>query len=146
VRYEVWRVGMVVAPRTVVAANVMQAAKEAARLDDAERRPWPARYEIREAATGRAYCAAVARVSQPQYEVLELDALPMDPAVHVLWGGAALCEDQRLAGVRDWPAGQRWVSLSEVAKGAALPTCARCRTRADEVIASIRDISSSRSL
>lgn len=63
------------------------------------------------------------------YHVKEGNEVPMPPATHVLWGGMTLCEDLRLRGFpRDWPKGQRWISLGDVSKGLDLPSnhCAAC--------------------
>jgi len=73
------------------------------------------------------------------------DEVPMPPATHVLWGGHVLCEDKRLRGVpRDWPSGQRWISLKDVADGTDAPPdrCEACWTKAPELVAGLRQIGS----
>lgn len=57
----------------------------------------------------------------------------MDPSTHVLWHGWALCEDDRLRGVpRDWPQGQRWISLRDLIDGTEAPSdlCSACWAKA----------------
>lgn len=80
--------------------------------------------------------------------VAEFSASPVKPpATHVLWGGRALCEDSRLRVVpRDWPAGERWISLADVADGAAEPSdrCEACWAKAPALVEGIRQIGSDR--
>jgi hypothetical protein len=68
----------------------------------------------------------------------------MPGAIHVLWGGNALCEDKRLRGVpRDWPEDQRWISLKDVADGTEVSAdlwCEACFTKAAGLVAGIRQI------
>jgi len=67
----------------------------------------------------------------------------MPPATHVLWGGLVLCEDLRLRGVPgDWPVGQRWISLKDVADGVAAPPdrCEACWVKVPTRIEELRQI------
>jgi hypothetical protein len=67
----------------------------------------------------------------------------MDPSTHVLWHGWTLCEDDRLRSVpREWPAGQRWISLQVIADDGELPPdlCPACFDRAPQMIAELRQI------
>jgi hypothetical protein len=71
----------------------------------------------------------------------------MPAATHALWGGRALCDDPLLRGVpRDWPDGQRWISLRDVAEGAAEPPdrCVACWALVPALVEELRQIGSDR--
>lgn len=79
------------------------------------------------------------------FAVTSLDPLviagEMTATTHVLWEGRVLCEDLRLRGVpRDWPTGQRWISLADAADGNAAPSdrCATCWSRVPEFFDRLR--------
>lgn len=113
--------------------------------DDDDRRR--VAYCARDGVTGRIWTVLVGVVAQPSFVALDVYEIPMPPATHVLWGGHVLCEDLRLRGVpRDGPDGQRWISLKDVADGAAAPDdrCETCWTKAPGLVDGIRQIGSDR--
>lgn len=99
---------------------------------------WPLAFRVR-CSDGSTADFEVAR----EY-VAEFRASPIKvSATHVLWGGRALCDDRRLRGVpRDWPAGQRWISLKDVADGTDAPPdpCETCWAKAPGFVEGIRQI------
>jgi len=110
--------------------------------------PWPISYCVRDGASGTIWVVDVALVTQPTFVALDAREVEMPAATHVLWGGRALCEDLRLRTVPgDWPAGQRWISLKDVADVAelqarhALPDrCAACWVKAPTLVEGLRQV------
>ena len=152
--FAVWsKDGSDVDARSFRALTPSQAAERRAYEDfDGRRdcRDWRDDYCVRNNGTGKLYVVRVGLVPQPSFvaiDVRDVPMEPMEPATHVLWGGRALCADLRLRGVPgEWPDGQRWISLRDVAAG-PLPTappdpCEACWTKApgfvDELIGSAR--------
>jgi hypothetical protein len=142
VPFSVWPLdGGEAAARAYRAANAKQAAEKRARDDYGGDPSWKQAYCVRDGATGRLWQIVVGVVEQPSFVAATAQEIPMPPATHVMWGGRVLCEDLRLRGVpRDWPAGQRWISLKEVADGAAAPPdrCEACWSKAPILVDGIR--------
>lgn len=108
---------------------------------------WPRTYLTRCDATGTISSVEVTLAMQPSFVTIATRKIPMTPATHVLWGGSALCEDRRLAGMpRDWPADQRWISLKDVADGAVTPSdgCSRCWLKVPDLVTDIKQIGADR--
>jgi hypothetical protein len=110
---------------------------------DGRESTWPLVFRVR-CPDGTTRDFEVYRDFVPEFSVHEV---PMSPATHVLWGGEAVCRDGRLRGVPgDWPEGQRWISLQDVADGAAEPSdrCERCWLAAPGLVAGLRQIGARR--
>lgn len=106
---------------------------------------WPITYCVRDGVNGTIWIVDVAIASQPTFVAIDAQEMEMPEGTHVLWGGRVLCEDLRLRDVpRDWPAGQCWISLKDVADGAEAPAnrCERCWAKAPSFIAGLRQIGS----
>lgn len=107
----------------------------------------PAIYRVRDGATGQVWDVTVDLVQVPSLVAIDTREVAMLPATHVLWGGNVLCEDPRLRFVpRNWPTGQRWISLQEVADGSARPNdgCDACWTKAPKLVEGLLQIGKSR--
>lgn len=102
-------------------------------------------YQVFDVENGDLFDVAVRSVMQPTYIVHEVTKVP-PAATHVLWGGNALCAQPHLGSVPgDWPIGQRWVSLADVAKGAEGPEgpedrCPTCWAKAPGFIAELLNL------
>ena len=148
-RFAVWlKSGTEADTRAYYASTARQAAEQRARDDypKTDDRVWPIAYSVRDNQTGQLWSVLVGIVSQPSFVALEADEIQLPSATHVLWGGHVLCEDLRLRGVpRDWPEGQCWSSLQDVADGAEAPPdrCEACFTKASGLVAGIRQIGKS---
>lgn len=147
VPFTVWRMGGLEADaRAFRAATARQAAEQCAHAEYVEDPAWQHDhrvYYVRDGATGRFWTVTVGLVHEPSFVAVGAREIPMPSATHVLWGGRVLCEDLRLRGVpRDWPDGQRWISLKDVADGAAAPPdhCEACWTKAPGLVEGIRQI------
>jgi hypothetical protein len=145
-RFAVWpRSGSDADARLYRAVTAKQAAERRARDDyeEAAAEDWPTTYDVRDEVTGQVWSVLVGVVAQPSFVALDAHEIQMPPAAHVLWAGRVLCEDKRLRGVPgDWPEGQTWISLSDVADGAATPAdrCAACWAKAPGLVVAIREI------
>ena len=143
--FAVWRQdGSDTAVRIVQAQSARQAAEQRAR-EDHQDPIWqsPTTYRVRDGATGQIWDVSVGVVQEPSFVALDAHEIEMPPATHVLWGGRVLCEDLRLRLVpRDWPEGQRWISLKDVAGDVEQPPdyCATCRSKASGLIEGLRQI------
>ena len=96
---------------------------------DGNESSWPLTFRVRDA-DGEIADFEVDREYVPEFSA---SPVKLVPATHVLWGGHVLCKDLWLRHVpRDWPVGQRWISLKDVADGAARPDdgCAACWNKA----------------
>lgn len=132
--FTVWRKdGSDVDARTFHALRAQQAAELCAREDwIADATSWPSSYSVHDGVTGTIWVVEVTIAMEPTFVALDTREVEMSPTTHVMWGGHVLCEDLRLRHVpRDWPA-QRWISLKDVADGAARPDdgCAACWNKA----------------
>ena len=125
------------------AATARQAAEKCAEDDYQDEDEWSIAYFVRDMATGHRWEIRVGMVPQPSFLAIEARVIPMQPATHVLWGGKVLCPDLRLRGVpSSWPAGQRWLSLADVANGAIAPgdRCEDCWSKAPVLVEGIHHI------
>jgi hypothetical protein len=136
------------AARPFAALSVQQAAEQCARQDWAEgETSWPTTYHVRDDVAGTIWAVNVTIALEPAFVTLDTSRVEMAPTTHVMWGGHALCEDLRLRRVpRDWPQGQRWISLKDVADGAEAPpdSCAACWAKAPELVAGLLQIGKDR--
>jgi hypothetical protein len=134
--------------RTFLAPTAKQAAEQRAREDWlVGATGWPISYCVRDGVRGTIWVVDVTIAMEPSFVALDAREIEMSPATHVLWGGRVLCEDLRLRHVpRDWPAGQRWISLKDVADGVTPPPdrCETCWTKAPGLVVGIRQIGSDR--
>lgn len=134
--------------REIRAWSAKQAAEKRAREDwIGGEVDWPITYCVRDGVNGTIWVVEVTIASQPTFVALDAQKMEMPAATHILWGARVLCEDLRLRDVpRDWPAGQRWISLKDVSDGAAeaADRCARCWSKAPSFIAGLRQIGSYR--
>lgn len=146
--FEVWpKDGSEADARTYYAPNARQAAEQRAHADCKDDLAWPVAYSVGNKRSGQIWMVLVDMVPKPSFVAIEVREVPMVTATHVLWGGRVLCEDLRLRGVpRDWPADQRWISLKDVADGAAAPPdrCEACWVKAPGLVEGLRQIGSSR--
>jgi hypothetical protein len=130
--------------RTFLAPTARQAAEQRAREDwIAGATSWPIAYRVRDGMRGTIWVVEVTTAMEPTFVALDTREVEMSPATHVLWGGRVLCEDLRLRHVpRDWPDGQRWISLKDVADGVEQPPdyCAACWIKAPKLVDGIRQI------
>jgi len=137
VSFSVWpRAGSDADVRCYRAESARNAAERAAR-DDYDPAVAEYAYGVRDGESGKIWSIVVGVVPQPSFVAIDAQEIEMPAGTHVLWGGHALCEDMRLRGVpRDWPAGQRWISLKDVADGAARPVdgCATCWDKAPGLV------------
>ena len=144
VPFTVWPVdGKEADARRYSAATARHAAEKCAEDDYADDDEWSMAYYVRDESTGHRWEIRVGVVAQPSFVAVEAQMLQMPAAAHVLWGGKVLCADLRLRGVpRDWPAGQRWISLADVASGAEIPTdrCEACWNKVPGLVDGIRRI------
>ena len=145
ISFEVWpKDGTDADARTFLAPTAQRAAEKCAREDWlAGATTWPTSYGVRSRYTGQLWVVDVILATQPSFIAIDAREVPMPPATHVLWGGNVLCEDQRLRGVpRDWPEGQRWISLQDVADGVTAPCdpCDLCWDKAPGFVAELRQI------
>jgi hypothetical protein len=143
--FTVWpEVGSDAEARTLLAPTADHAAEQRAREDWlAGAKSWPTSYCVRDGLTGTVWVVAVTIMMEPSFVTIEAREIRMSPATHVLWGGHALCEDLRLRHVpRDWPDGQRWISLKDVADGAARPNdgCGTCWDKAPGLVEGLLQI------
>jgi len=143
--FTVWPdAGSVADARTILAPTAKQAAEQRAREDWlAGATSWPTSYRARDGLTGHVWVVDVAIAMEPSFVTIGAHEVAMEPATHVLWGGSVLCEDLRLRGVpRDWPEGQCWASLKDVADGVAAPSdrCEACWTKAPGIVDGLRQI------
>ena len=129
--------------RSYTAVIARQAAERRA-CDDYQGDPsWQASYRVRDGVTGQIWDVTVGVVQQPSFVAIAVSKVPMIAATHVLWGGNVLCEDLRLRGVpAEWPKGQRWASLKEVADGLEAPPdrCEACWTTAPGLVEGLLQI------
>lgn len=133
--------------QTYHATTARQAAEKRAREDYSRDPSWQEAYTVRDGATGDVWSVHVVVVQQPSFVAIAASEELMPPATHVLWGGNVLCEDLRLRSVpRDWPDGQRWISLADVADGTPDPSdgCATCWAKAPGLIDGLRKIGKTR--
>lgn len=134
--------------RTFQALSAQQAAEQCAREDWlAGATSWPIAYCARDGLSGTIWIVDVTLASQPSFVAVDVREVLMAAATHVLWGGRVLCEDLRLRRVpRDWPVGQLWVSLKEVADGEPAPPdrCETCWTKAAGLVDGLRQIGKKR--
>jgi hypothetical protein len=138
VQFTVWReIGDDVDARSYTAVTHEQAAELRA-LDDHwtshQKIHWPIAYRVRNDVTGDIWIVTVDLVPQPSFKATQAKALAMEPATHVLWHGRTLCDDRRLRGVpRDWPQGQRWLSLDDAINQIGDPPdrCKECWIKLD---------------
>lgn len=147
--FKVWsKDGSDVEARTVLAPTAKQAAEQIAREDWlAGATTWPTAYCVRDGLRGTRWDISVTLAMEPTFVVDDIQEIPMASSTHVLWGGRVLCEDLRLRHVpRDWPDGQRWISLKDVADGTEAPPdpCETCWTKAPGLVDGIRQIGSCR--
>lgn len=155
--FTVWRKdGSDADARTSLAPSARQAAEQHAREDwmtgAAWRRAgsdtsWPITYCARDNVSGTLWVVDVTIAMEPSFIAIDASEVPMVSATHVLWGGRVLCEDLRLRRVpRDWPDGQRWISLKDVADGTEAPPdrCEACWTKAPGLVDGIRQIGADR--
>lgn len=129
--------------RLYSAATARQAAERRAKDDYGGDPAWKERYLVRDGVTGQIWDVIVGVVQEPSFVAVTALRVPMRAATHVLWGGRVLCEDLRLRSVpRDWPEGQRWISLKDVADGAAAPAdrCFTCWNKAPGFVEDLRQI------
>ena len=129
--------------RRYTASTARDAAEKCAQDDYDDEDEWSIAYYVRDESTGHRWEIRVAMVPQPSFLTIEARTIPMPPATHVLWGGKVVCPDLRLAGVpSSWPAGQRWISLADVANGATEPAdrCEACWSKAPVLVEGIRHI------
>lgn len=136
--------GTEAAARTYFEASAQRAAERCASEDwIAGETRWPLMYRVRDDLTGTIWSVEITVAMRPSFVTMRSHEVPMTPACHVLWGGHALCKDQRLRGVPGaWPDGQRWISLKDVADGASEPAdgCKKCWPAAPGLVAGIRQI------
>jgi len=148
VPFTVWPVdGQEADARRYEAASAKIAAEKCAEDDYADEDEWSIAYYVRDESTGHRWEIRVGMLRQPSFLALEARMLQMPAATHVLWGGKVLCADLRLRGVpRDWPTGQRWISLADVAEGAKAPPdrCTPCWDRVPGLVDGILQISGRR--
>ena len=144
VPFMVWPVGgKETEARRYNAASARHAAEKCAEDDYADEDEWSISYCVRDMSTGHRWEIQVGMIPQPSFLALEVRMIQMPAATHVLWGGNVLCADLRLRGVpRDWPAGQRWISLADVAAGTKTPPdcCENCWSKAPSLVEGIRRI------
>lgn len=145
VSFGVWRNdGTEADARPYRASSPQRAAEQHAREDWlAGATSWPIAYCTRDGITGAIWAVEVTIAMRPSFITVEAHEVSMPAATHVLWGGHALCADLRLRGVpRDWPAGQRWISLKDVADGIEAPPdrCETCWAKAPGLVDGIRQI------
>ena len=104
---------------------------------------WPIAYCARNGITGKLWVVDVTLASQPSFIATDAREVPMAAVTHVMWGCHVLCEDLRLRRVpRDWPVGQRWISLKDVANGIKAPPdpCVVCWDKVPEAVDGLRQI------
>ena len=147
--FDVWPMADEASVRTYIASSPEGAAKQRARDDYAAEEGFArdGDYLVRDRLTDRVYRIAVDYYMRPEFVAGEPREVPMPPAVHVLWGGQAICDDKRVGGLpKDWPDGQRWISLRDVADGAAAPAdrCSACWDKAPGLVAGLRRIGADR--
>jgi hypothetical protein len=146
--FTVWPVdGTEADARKYTAATARSAAEKCAKDDYVDQDEWSIAYYVRDDSTGHRWEIRVGMIAQPSFVTLEARTIPMPSATHVLWGGKVLCADLRLRCVpRDWPLGQRWISLADVANGASAPSdgCVTCWDKAPSLVDGIRQISGRR--
>ena len=145
VPFAVWRKdGSEADAQSYRAPTAKLAAERRARQDwIAGEASWPVAYCARDGVTGNLWVVDVTIATQPSFVAVDARMVPMPPATHALWGGHVLCEDLRLRGVpRDWPDGQRWISLKDVADGTEAPPdrCETCWTKAPGLVEGLRQI------
>ena len=142
--FMVWPVdGKEADARRYNASNAKRAAEKCAEDDYDDEEEWSIAYYVRDMSTGHRWEIRVGMIAQPSFVTLEAQTIPMPAATHVLWGGKVLCADLRLRSVpRDWPAGQRWISLADVADGVKTPPdrCGPCWNKAPGLVDGIRRI------
>jgi hypothetical protein len=147
--FKVWpKDGSDVDARTSLSPTAKQAAEQRAREDwRAGAMAWPATYCVRDGLRGTLWDISVTLAMEPTFVADDIQEIPMASSTHVLWGGRVLCEDLRLRHVpRDWPDGQRWISLKSVADGTARPNdgCGVCWNKAPELVDGLWQIGSDR--
>lgn len=144
--FVVWRQeGPDLAVHVVEAPSAKQAAEQWAREEARQDPSWqaPVMYRVRDGVTGQIWDVIVGLVHEPSFVALDTREVKMRPATHVLWGGNVLCEDLRLRYVpREWPEGQRWISLKDVADGEPRPTdgCVKCWDKAPVLVEGLMQI------
>ncbi len=130
--------------KTIHALSAKQAAERQAGEDwKGGQADWPITYCVRDGVSGAIWAIDVTIATQPTFVAYDAREIEMPASTHILWGGHALCEDLRLRCVpRDWPAGQRWISLKDVADGGDLPPdpCATCWAKAPDLVENLRQI------
>jgi len=147
--FAVWLEGNETDVRYYYDWNARRAAQQRARDDRDLAYAWPVTYCARDGVTGQIWKVRIDRVMQPAFVALDAIEIPMPPTVHVLWGGDVLCEDPRLRRLKvpgNWPEGQRWISLKDVAGGVQAPVdrCEKCWAKAPAIVAELRQIGSDR--
>jgi hypothetical protein len=105
---------------------------------------WPLTFEVVDPTTGEHHIVRVELETEPVFVTGKALPVKMPPAIHALWGGAAMCDDPRLADVpAKWPEGQTWTSLSDLRADAAkleALTCTRCQTFARRQVDALKHI------
>lgn len=143
ISFSVWRsAGSEAGARPYRAESARRAAERAAR-DDYDPTVAEYAYGVRDGESGKIWSIVVGVVPQPSFVAIDAQEIAMPAATHVMWGGHALCEDLRLRGVpRDWPAGQRWISLTDAAGGAFAVSdrCAACWAKVSGFVEELRQI------
>jgi len=147
--FAVWpQDGTEVNARAYTAVSAKQAAEKRAADDyKASGQECASVYCVRDGRTGTIWTVLVGVVREPSFVALDAEEVLLPAATHVLWGGRVLCKDLRLRGVpRDWPDGQRWISLKDVADGAALPDdgCVACWKKAPDLVTALKQIGADR--
>jgi hypothetical protein len=151
VPFTVWRQGNDADVREYNGSTAEEAARQRAHHDykTVAFQDWPITYCARNNVTGQIWTVLVDVEMQPAFVACEAHEVPMPPAVHVLWGGNLLCENRQLRTLGapgNWPKGQRWISLKDVADGAEAPPdrCEACWTKAPGLVAGLRQIGAHR--
>ena len=119
VPFMVWSKAGASDTREIRALSAKQADEKRAREDwIGGQADWPITYCVRDGVSGTLWEIDVTIATQPSFVAYEAREIAMPAATHVLWEGRALCADLRLCRVPgDWPVGQRWISLEDVARG-----------------------------
>ena len=136
-RFTVWRmIGNDSEPRSYNTETARDAAELRAQDDywaSSEKMRCPIAYRVRNDSSGMIWIVTVDLVPQPSFRATQVKEIPMEPATHVLWHGRTLCDDLRLRSVpRDWPVGQRWLSLDAVIEQDDPPDrCKECWIKLD---------------
>jgi hypothetical protein len=107
---------------------------------------WPVVYRARDKSTGEEFAVEIGMELRPHFSAVRVDVVPMPPAVHILWGDRAICENPQLRGEPggwSWPEDQTWITLSDFADGDVAgdrDRCAACWKRAPGLVVGLRQI------